>query len=343
MSDEQIIRSVRRQATTGDPNSSIFNFFYGPNHFGSTDLVPINQDHFAYAFFTKANMNLSKRYLAHVRKLQYLLDQDPNSVATAVKCCLSTKHGWNVERDGVRSNAINDDYPFIPFLSSSLVSISGWPDEAMEFFESEEGWAKEVHGYADGKPDNYRSFDLTFTWDSKIGDPHKLYLSIMQQYMGRVGKGEIKASPTSISEFETDYFTNVYIIITDKSKRFIQKIARLGGGGLWQGVPSGQDFNVDRESNMQLEGRQVSAPMKCFGFYYNDPIIIESFNRLVFDFNVKMEFVSYGAGDEAGMVQIQPHQKAIFNNRGYPYINPETSELEWWIEREIYNDILNIE
>lgn len=338
MPDENDIRTVRKSTLTGDPDSSLFNMFYGPNHFGSNDLVPINQDTFAYIFFTKPNLNLSKANIGHVRKLQYLLNQGPNTIANAVKCSLSTKFGWNEARDGSRSDAINDDYPFIPFLSSSIESVSGFPDEAMEFFQSEEGMAKQVYGYADGRPENFGTFQLQFVFNSKIGDPHKLYLGTLHQYMGLVGTGEISPKAESENEFETDYFTNVYIIITDRNKQYVQKLACLGGGGLWEGVPSGQDFNIDKATDLQLEGRQINAPMLCFGFRYNDPIIIENFNYLVRAFKKPMGDVQMGTPENTGMVQIPHRQLSLFGNRGYPFINPDTSELEWWIESSIYED-----
>jgi hypothetical protein len=338
------LRPIRRSAPTGDPHSATFNMLYGPNHFGSGDLVPINQDTFAYVFFTKPNLNLSKRNVARVRKLHYLLDDDPNSLGCAVRCMLSPTVATGTDRadaKGVRSKAINDEYPFIPFLSSSLESLTGWPDEAMEFFESEEGWAKEVYAIADGRPESYGTFNLQAVFNSKEGDPHTVFFSTLQQYMGRVATGEIDPWPISENEFEKDYEMNCYVILTDRTKKYVQKIASLGGGFVVEGATTGANFNINKGPSIQLENNQINVPLKCQGFRYNDPIIIENFNSLVAMFKPSMQQVQDGEIVPSGMVKLSPADKVIANFRGYPYINPNTAELEWWLEEDIYNDIIN--
>lgn len=340
MSSEDLTpRKVRRRSYTGDPDSAIFNMHYGPSHFGSTDLVPINQDILAYVFITKPNCNMSKQNIVKVRQLQYLLDEDPNSQACAIKCLMSTYHYWDEARDGVRSNAVNDHYPFIPFLSSSLESLSGWPDEVMEFFESEEGWAKEVMAYPDGKPESNSSFDLQFTFNSKEGDPHGAFFTAMYQYMGNVATGKIVPLPVSENEFEVDTMQNVYVVLTDRSKKYVQKIACLKLGGMWQGTNNGSYFNFEKGSTIQQGARQISIPMRCVGFMYNDPAIIERFNQTVANFHSGIRNLVY-LNDPNRMVKINTSVKEFFQNRGYPLINPSTSELEWWIEKEVYIDIL---
>ena len=55
-----------------------------------------------------------------------------------------------------------------------------------------------------------------------------------------------------------------------------------------------------------------------------------------------------------GVTKIRPELLSIFNNRGYPYINTYTYELEWYIETdymerklakyvEVQNMLLNID
>ncbi|UKZ10893.1 virion structural protein [Vibrio phage C-ZP2022] len=332
-------RGVRQKATTGDPDSAIFNMFYGPSHTGSADLVQINQDVLGYVFITKPNCNMSKGNIAKVRKLYNLADEDPNSLSCAIKCSMSTKHYWDVQRDGIRSNAVNDDYAFIPFLSTSLESLSGWPDEAMEFFESEEGWAKEVYGWADGRPESFSTFDLQFTFNSKEGDPHGAFFTAMHQYMGHVGIGTINPLGVSEIEFEIDYAQNVYVILMDRTKKFVHKIACLNMGGFWMGTNNGAQFNVEKGPSVQLGSRQISVPMRCFGFLYNDPAIVDRFNKTVGNF--KFDMFKIHTDEEHKLVKIPSMHKAYyFNNRGYPFINPNTSELEWWIEQDVYDAIL---
>lgn len=333
---EKPTRQARRQAAMGDPDSALFNMFYGPSHYGSTDMVKINEDVLAYVFITKPNLNLRDGNVLRVRKLQYLLDPAPNSQANAVKCSLARPNGRGSSEP---CPAVNDKYPFIPFLSSSLESVSGWPDEAMEFFETEEGWAKEVVGWADGRPESFSTFDLQFTFNSKEGDPHSAFFTAYFQYMGHVGIGTIPPLEKSENEFEIDYAQNVYIVLTDRTKSYIQKVACLNMGGFWQGTNNGAAFNVEKGPTIQLTGRQISVPMRCFGFLYNDPAIFERFNKLMGMFNPDMRRLIY-EGDAGRMIKIPKKWKQYFNHRGYPLMNPSSTELEWWIEKDMFLDIL---
>lgn len=333
------VARVRRNAVTGDPNTAIFNAFYGPNHGGVGDLVALNEDYVGYVFFTKPNLNLKKSAIRHIRKLQYLLDDDPNSVACAIKSSLTCSKYWNSVKDGRRSNAVNDLYPFIPFLSNSLDSVSGWPDESVDFFESEEGLAKEVYGWSDTRPDNFGTFDLQLTFNSKIGDPQTAFFSTIREYMGRVGTGEMSPLPISEAEWEIDYNMNVYVLIMDRARKYVQKIASLGGGGVVAGVPTGAAFNIDTKQTRQTETKQISIPMKCYGFQYNDPIIIENFNALVGWTNPDMRPVINGE-EQDEMVKLSDSELYYINYRGYPFINPQTSELEWWLEKNVYADFI---
>ena len=40
---------------------------------------------------------------------------------------------------------------------------------------------------------------------------------------------------------------------------------------------------------------------------------------------------------ENNMVKVPPSLLTLFNNRGYPRINYNTYELEWWVSKDLYN------
>lgn len=368
------IKYITRSQGIGTPDSAMFNLFYGTNQLGTGDIVPANRDHQGYVFFTKPNMNLSAENLRRVDKLQYLLDTSPNSLATAIRCCLmpprmtfdSTVKKGSV-LTGVRSPAVNDRYPFIPFLSTTLESLSGWPDEIVEWFISPEGMAKQTYGYADSRAEFYGNFPLSPTFIAKEGDPHYWLFTAWREYMTQVAYGRMVPWPESEGEFETDYFSNIYVILTDPTKRYVQKIASLGGGGAPEGITTGAAFNFSGESVFNQENSRYTVPFTCFGALYNDPVIVDNFNDLVRMYNSDMALVqdsyqdltSSGArvlsvvnghtvtrvdpssstrfiGRGNPMVKIPEHLRFVVNWRGYPFINVATSELEWWVEENVF-------
>jgi hypothetical protein len=383
------LKQITRRHGIGSPDSAMFNLFYGMNQLGTGDIVPGNRDHQGFVFFTKPNMNLSADNIRKVGKLQYLLDTDPNSLATAIRCSLMPprmsfdgciKNGS--ERVGVRSSAVDDQLPFIPFLSTTLESLSGWPDEIVEWFISAEGSAKQVYGYVDSRAEYYGSFPLTATFIAKEGDPHYWFFNAYREYMTRVAVGEIVPWPESEAEYEIDYFTNMYVMLMDPTKKYIQKLACLGAGGAPDGISTGAAFNFSGESIFSQENARYSVPFTCFGALYNDPIIVENFNDIVRWFKPSMAMVqdSYYdrlvingkraaptftiAGYEVdyvntsmvpgsdflkrsysgeAMVKIPDQLKFVLNWKGYPFINDKTSELEWWIDESVFRAYMGSE
>jgi hypothetical protein len=75
------------------------------------------------------------------------------------------------------------------------------------------------------------------------------------------------------------------------------------------------------------------------GADYNDPIIISEFNAVVAIFNGKMK--GKASDRERYYRKVSADELDYFNYRGYPYIDPETHELEWWVPKELYTEYEN--
>lgn len=328
---------IRRVQGFGGKDTDAFNLYHGINHRGTGDMTPANQDHTAYVFFTKPNCNLTATNIQLVRKLQYLTTTDPDSLAATIKSSLTTaQYAKRYEPGTVRSSVVDDKLPFISFLGTTLLSLTGWPDEVTESFQSAEGMAKQVYGWVDDRPENYGTYDLTATFVNKEGDPHSVLFSAWREYMTRVAEGTMVPYPESLAENSIDYMTRAYVLVTDASKRIVQKIACVGGGMYPTAVPTGAAFNYSSESGMSQENSQIDIPFKAYGVRYNDPVIIDDFNRLGILFNTDMD----DSVRERRLKKLSPKEKQIFNNYGYPRINEVTMELEWWVDLEDYNLIL---
>jgi hypothetical protein len=42
------------------------------------------------------------------------------------------------------------------------------------------------------------------------------------------------------------------------------------------------------------------------------------------------------------MVLVDYELLPIFKNRGYPRVNTDTYEMEWWVYREMYNSVMSL-
>ena len=69
-----------------------------------------------------------------------------------------------------------------------------------------------------------------------------------------------------------------------------------------------------------------------------DDILIDEFNRTVSMHNRDMETDSSRASE---MTKLTPEYFNLFNFKGYPRINPDTYELEWWVNTADFTEVLN--
>lgn len=330
------IERAQRKGGYGASNGNAHNLFHGINLRGIGDLTPNNEDNQGYVFFTKPCMNLLTENISLVRKLQYLTTTNTDSLAATIKSTLMPFREANFySNDLTRSSAVDDRNPFIPFLSNTLLSLTGWPDEVTDVMDSAEGWRKQIHGHVDAVPELFGTFDLTASFVNKEGDPHSVLFSAWREYMTRVANGDIVPFPEMIALDEIDYMTRIYVVVLDPTKRFVQKIA-CTGGSFPTAVPTAAAFNYSAEKVFDEENNNLDIPFKCYGAMYNDPAIVGAFNDTVVDFNGEM---ADGKREEAFRL-LTTGEKIIFNDAGYPRINSETLELEWWIDKSTYNAVL---
>lgn len=331
----------------GRASIATLNILRGINHRGAGNIVPANTDEQGFTFFTKPNLNLSYDNVNAVRRLSFLAEGGSKSLGSAIRCTLSPlvenmtglHKGWSpsemAKRDPKeeRSLIVDDRNAFIPLLSNTLLSLSGWPDFVVEAFNSKEGLRKESVSWVDSIADNYSNFDLTANFQNLEGDPITVLFSVWMEYAARVAEGSMYPYPQMVIENEIDYQTRIYRLILDPTRTFVRKIADVGIA-FPSANSNGAAFNYDSESMYNEESKQISVRFTCNGVRYNDPISIVNFNRTVGTFNSSMR----DSVREDKMRKLSPTDKLMFNYMGYPRIN-EINELEWWVTVDDYNSI----
>ena len=209
------------------------------------------------------------------------------------------------------------------------------PDIDVPTFTSQPGAYQEAYSLVDGLTRNYSTYDITANFRNITGDPITGLFLVWCHYMSQVFQGNLIPHYDSLIENEVDYQTRIYRLVLDPSRRFIQKIGACGAS-FPLNVPIGNAFNFESDTPINRANDQITIRFRCAGAMYNDPILIAEFNQTVINRNSNMA----NGFREKYFKQITPELTLIFNHLGYPYIDPDTWELQWWVTNEDYVSIL---
>lgn len=358
----------RLTQVTGSLDKALGNNLYGIDHLGVKSMIPENRDTQGYVFFTRPALNLSTINLRRHRLFAGLLTTNPNSVHRYVRCTLdprllfseSTGRGMKLERFADGPNAVfsqseyrqflaqkigadpilecpllDNKQAFIPLLTNTIKSVSGWEDVVLPTYTSKEGLKREQWSIADGSTEIYNAFDIDCAFRNIKEEPLVLMFQTWIFYMAAVFEGLMMPYIDFIAENEIDYNTRIYRLVMDESKLIVKKISACGAA-FPLNVPTGQFFDYDDSSKYSSNSRDITIRFKCMGAMYNDDILIKEFNDTVGIFNPDMRKMIRGQSNH-DMVQIPHGIIHMFNHRGYPYINPSTLELQWWISKSSHS------
>lgn len=326
--------TLSRAGATGTISSAISDTFYGINHRQTPNAIPINRDYYGLTLLTRPRLNMTTENLRTTRFLSMLLTNDATSVQRAIRCTLDPM--LSVKNTGITSPLVDQSMAFIPLLTNHLTEMSGWPDLEAKTFTSHEGIYNESFSMIDSVFKNYTTYDITATFRNIPGDPITLLFLCWIYYASAVYLGELAPYPDAIIQNEIDYNTRIYRLILDESKRRVQGIAATIAFP-WS-VPIGAKFNFNSDRPLVANTDQLTFNFRCAGAEYNDTILVDEFNRTVQMFNPSMK----DSNRTSAYVNIPIDALPAFNNRGYPRINPDTYELEWWISKTLYTQMLPI-
>lgn len=331
--NKYLIDLVSRQSGLGDLSSTVANNLLGFNHRNMGSPIPSNKDGYGLTFFTRPFLNLSYDNISLMRKLTPLLNSRSDTYQSVIRTTLDPIGARpDFGNRGSRSRLVNTYSPFIPLLSNNILSMSGWPDIALDTYTSKPGIQREAWIMADGTSKLYESFDIQVSFRNMEGDPITLLMLTWLHYISGVYDGTLMPYPEFISENRIDYQTRIYRIILDPTKRYVQKIAACGAAFPWSSSIGGA-FNFSNDKVFNTDSDQINVPFKCVGADYNDPVTIEEFNLVGALANSDLKNPAAN-----GYVKLHPRQLTYFNYYGYPLINPRTFEFEWWVDRDTYSE-----
>lgn len=334
------IDRVQRLSQISPASTAIGSTFYGINHRQTPTPIPINRDYYGLAFFTRPRINFTSENLRTHRKFAPLLTNDDKSLPRIIRCLLDPKLSLrDGSQAGIGSPFVDPLQAFIAPLTNHLLSMAGWPDITAQTFSSHEGLYKEGYSFVDGNiAEDFQLYDITATFRNLPGDPITTFFYYWTRYQAAVFEGTLVPYPEMIFDNEIDYQTRIYRLVLDSTKTKVQKIAATGFSYPLNS-PTGAAFNFEsREGPLNTANDQITINFRCGGATYLDDILIDEFNRTVVMFNVHM----------ADAVRAQHYTKvpmsalSIFNHTGYARIDPDTYELEWWVDNDQYNYYLPV-
>ena len=324
------IDDILKMGPIGSIQSAIGNNFYGINHRQQPPAIPSNRDHYGLTFFVRPQLNMSTNNIRNVRTLTPLLTREPDTIQTIIRCLLDPR--LQVTNSGVRCPFVDPKQAFIPILTNNLKSISGWPDISLPTVTSKPGAYQEEHSMTDGLSTMYGAYDLSASFRNTRGDPIMLLFYIWLHYQAYVFEGLLVPYPDFIVENEIDYNTRIYRLILDQTKTKVVKIAACGAA-FPTSLPIGGFFDYSSDKPYNDNNSDINITFKSNGALYQDDILIKEFNKTTQIFNSSMT----DDVREGTMMMIPLELLNIFNNRGYPRINPDTYLLEWWIDKSVFN------
>lgn len=308
-------------------SKAIANNMYGVNNLMAPSAVPVSKDHYGYAFFTRPQLNLSTPNLRNVRKLYSYLTQKPASVHRYIRMMLDPRLYYT---EGLTCPFLDNEMAFIPVLTNNLENMSGWPDIVVPTYTSPEGLRREQWGIADGTTDIYNAFSIDCSFKNTKDEPIILMFQLWANYQTLVFEGMLSPYNDMIVENEIDYNTRIYRIILDETKTYVKKMSATGAS-MPVVDPVGKFFDYQRNENYNMQNKQISLRFESYGAEYNDDILALEFNLTGGIFNSEIRKMI--AGKPHSLEKIPAGLLSMFNYRCYPYINLDTLELEWYVNK----------
>lgn len=328
-----LMDNIARTMGVGAEYSRYSDVFYGLNRLPGMAPLPMHRELQGLVLFTRPHLNLSYDNISNVRTLAALMTQDPSTYQYAVRMALDPiTYGTK----GTRQSALVDQQnPYIPLLTNTIVTATPPPDIGLNAYSSPEGAKKEVWIMNDSIAEYNGKFDITCTFNNIKGNAVLALFHTWITYIGGLRVGPLVPHYRQRAENEMDYFTRIERIKLDITGRYIEQWFHTGAS-FPTNLSIGAGFGFNREEALEYENKQISVQFASVGAVYNDPI------QLI-EFNYRMQRYNSGMADgqrQQKYTKVPRQFLAATNYNGYPWVNLNTNELEWWVENETFKSLV---
>ena len=308
---------------------------YGINMLGTPFPLLPNTDNYGLIFFTRPDLNLSYDNLMAERRFAQMMNTNDTSIYRAIRAYLDPTGQRRLKDAG--SPLVDPENPFICLLSNLCDTCTGWPDPSIDTYKSRAGNYKEQWTMYDGTFKLNGTFNLSVTVRNAMNDPISYMINSWTRYGSLVYDGTFVPRIEAMIYRYIDYQTRIYRIVLDATKTKVQKFACTSTAiPIFNNEGSHFDYDASKPFNANLD--QLTINFECTGAQYNDPIIIDEFNRLVMIYKPAMR----PEVRSNQMRKVDPVYWRHMNFHCYPFIDIKTMEMQWWVDREVYDTIIGV-
>lgn len=345
---------LRYTQSSGTFKKALSYNLYGVNHRALVSPIPLDKNNQGLVFFTRPQLNFTTKNIYNVNSFVNLATMNRFSIFRYIRNLLDPRSCTVASKTGGGSSPVHQspylfqELIFMPILTNSIKSLSGWPDPSLPVYKSKENLRGGVWGAADGIAQTYGTYDLSCTFRNYIGNPIFSIFYYWLKYISCVVDGTMIPYSDMLGANEIDYNTRIYRLVLDDSRRYVKMIS-CTGASMPTSIDIGRFFNFNETADSITEHNEISVNFTCFGACYLDNIILDEFNKAVCigqpqlwtirnlrligkDVSDK-ELTKTLNGQNFPLEKIPYNLLNYFNFRGYPFINTNTLELEWWIEK----------
>lgn len=349
----KIRRSIEIASGRGDQRQALTNNISGYNHRMAPTVLPKNRLRGGYVFFTRPDMNLSRQNIETSRRFQEMANQPINSAEKAILSILDYRCPYTIgdypssmEVLGISNLpgvVFDNRQAFIPILTNNIISLTGFPDSTLDVRTSEQGLRREQYSIADSHYGVNNSFTLNGSFKNLDGDIIGRMLISWLEAISNYYDGSWWPRMRNVVQREVNYQTRIYRLVMDPTNRYVVKIG-VGRKAFPLNDNLGALMNMEDKNAMVTAGDEINVQFQCDGADYLDPILYSEFNQTVQMFNPDMLDTPNNVGEfvpRGSLRKIPVDILDAFNYQGYPRIDLETKELQWYVYEEDYQHILD--
>lgn len=328
---------IFKDTKIGSIAGALTNELYGINHQLIPKPVLTQKDQRGILFVVRPQLNLSSDNIRNIRRFYGLLTSESKSIQRYVRTVLDPRLPKGYKGlDPLVCPLLDPDNAFIVPITNFSISMSGAPDPVLPTYTSAAGRYKEEYVQVDGSMDIYNSYDMDISFTDTVGNPLLLLFYVWEYYMSYVFEGLMTPYMDYVIGNIIDYTTRIYYFTFTSDKRYISKVFATGVS-FPVSISLGQFFNFNRERPIDAEANKFTVRFKSIGAQYMDDILLKEFNKTVAIHNGNMR----DGVRESNYMKIPTEYLRLLNNRGYPYVNVETKQLEWWAPKEVVRQLFN--
>ena len=332
--DMSFVDLLTRQQGLGGMQRATLETLLGLNSRGYGSIAPMNTDQSGLILFSKPRLNLSYDNLSSDRELTPYLTEN---LVTYQRMIRDTLDPIGASKVRPRCSPLVDpNQPFIPLLTNTIQSASGWPDKTAGTYTSDPGLYRQSYAMFD---DHFKSYDV---WDLSVqarnikGTPLMGLINLWIKSGTAMYEGTMWPWSDAVAENKIDYVSRCWRLVLSQDLDYVQHIASTIVFPYT--LPTSSIFNYDQSISKQVDSDMLSFSFKCAGFEFNDPLLIQEFNKQVAMYCAPMAGGPKRTPDANFLVKLDKQEKSFYNYYGYPYIVEDgENELQWWVRKDVYN------